>query len=107
MNDLLEVDDNNFQNEILESTVPAMVDFWAPWCQPCFIVAPWVEELAKEYEGKIKVAKINVDQNPNIPNRYGIRAIPSILLFKDGELKDTIVGAVGKSNIEQAVQRLT
>lgn len=106
MSGLLQVSDSNFDEEIVKAEVPAMVDLWAPWCGPCHMVSPLVEELAQQYDGKFKVAKMNVDENTQTPTRYGIRAIPTILLFKDGELKDTIVGAVGKANIEKAMLRL-
>ena len=106
MSELLEVNDNNFEDEIIKSDLPSMVDLWAPWCQPCLMTGPWVEELGKKYDGNFKVAKMNVDENPITPNQYGVRAIPTILLFKDGELADTIVGAVGKTNIEKAMLKL-
>ena len=106
MSELLEVNDNNFEDEIIKSDLPSMVDLWAPWCQPCLMTGPWVEELGKKYEGNFKVAKMNVDENPMTPNQYGVRAIPTILLFKNGELADTIVGAVGKKNIEKAMLKL-
>jgi len=106
VSELLQVSDSNFDDEIVKAEVPAMVDFWAPWCGPCHMVSPVVEELAQQYDGKFKVAKMNVDENTQTPARYGIRAIPTILLFKDGELKDTIVGAVGKANIEKSMLKL-
>jgi len=106
VSELLQVSDSNFDDEIVKAEVPAMVDFWAPWCGPCHMVSPVVEELAQQYDGKFKVAKMNVDENTQTPTRYGIRAIPTILLFKDGELKDTIVGAVGKANIEKSMLKL-
>ena len=106
MSEVLEVNDSNFEDEIIKSDLPAMVDFWAPWCQPCLITGPWVEELARDYQGRFKAAKMNVDKNPMTPSRYGIRSIPTILLFKDGALVDTIVGAVGKANIEKAMVKL-
>jgi len=106
VSELLQVSDSNFDDEIVKAEVPAMVDFWAPWCGPCRMVGPVVEELAQQYDGKFKVAKMNVDENTQTPTRYGIRAIPTILLFKDGELKDTIVGAVGKANIEKSMLKL-
>jgi len=104
--DILEVNDDNFEDEIIKSDCPSMVDLWAPWCQPCLITGPWVEELAKKYEGQFKVAKMDVDENPMTPNKYGVRAIPTLLLFKDGELADTIIGAVGKKNIENVMLKL-
>jgi thioredoxin 1 len=103
---LLQINDRNFDDEIIKSDLPAMVDFWAPWCGPCRMVGPWVEELAQQYDGRFKVAKMNVDENPMTPSHYGIRSIPTILLFKDGKLADTIVGAVGKANIEKAMLKL-
>jgi thioredoxin 1 len=103
---LLQVSDSNFDEEIVKAEVPAVVDLWAPWCGPCHMVSPLVEELAQQYDGKFKVAKMNIDENPQTPTRYGIRAIPTILLFKDGELKDTIVGAVGKAHIEKSMLKL-
>jgi thioredoxin 1 len=106
VSDVLEVNDSNFDDEIVTCHVPSLVDLWAPWCQPCLITAPWVEELGKKYDGKFKVAKLNVDENPKTANRFGVRAIPTMLLFKDGELVDTIVGAVGKKNIEDAMLKL-
>lgn len=106
MAEVLEVNDSNFEDEIIKSDLPAMVDFWAPWCQPCLITGPWVEELARDYQGRFKAAKMNVDKNAMTPSRYGIRSIPTILLFKDGALVDTIVGAVGKANIEKAMVKL-
>jgi len=106
VSELLQINDSNFENEIIKSDLPAMVDLWAPWCQPCLITGPWVEELAQKYDGKFKVAKMNVDGNPMTANHYGVRAIPTILLFKDGQLADTIVGAVGKANIEKAMIKL-
>lgn len=106
MSGLLQINDRNFDDEIIKSDLPALVDFWAPWCGPCRIVGPWVEELAQQYDGRFKVAKMNVDENPMTPSHYGIRSIPTILLFKDGKLADTIVGAVGKANIEKAMLKL-
>lgn len=106
MSELLQLNDGNFEDEIIKSTLPAMVDFWAPWCGPCHMVSPLVEELAREYDGRFKVAKMNVDENPATPGRYGIRSIPTLLLFKDGQLADTIVGAVGKAYIKEAMLKL-
>jgi len=106
VSELLQVNDNNFDDEIMKSELPSMIDLWAPWCHPCLITGPWVEELAQKHDGKFKVAKMNVDENPMVPNQFGVRAIPTILLFKDGELMDTIVGAVGKANIEKAMLKL-
>ncbi|MEE8300768.1 MAG: thioredoxin [Desulfatiglandales bacterium] len=106
MSELLQVNDSSFEDEIVKSDIPAMVDLWAPWCQPCLMTAPWVEELAQKYEGRFKVAKMNVDENPVTATQYGVRSIPTLLLFKDGKVEDTIVGAVGKANIEKAMLKL-
>ncbi len=106
MSELVQVTDGNFDDEIVRSEVPSMVDLWAPWCAPCRMIGPWIEELARKYDGKFKAAKMNVDENPNTPNKYGVRAIPTVLFFKDGSLEDTIVGAVGKANIERVMLKL-
>jgi len=106
MADLLEVTDDTFDSEIVNSDIPAMVDFWAEWCGPCRMVGPVVEELAKEYDGKVKIAKMNVDQNRQTPARFGIRNIPTLILFKNGEVSQTIVGAQPKSSIEDALKKL-
>ena len=106
MSDLMELSDETFETEIINSDLPAMVDFWAEWCGPCKMVAPVVEELANEYQGKIKFAKMDVDQNRETPAKYGIRNIPTLLLFKGGELAQTIVGAQPKGNIESELKKL-
>ena len=93
--------DANFQTEVLSSQQPVLVDFWAPWCGPCRMVGPIVEELAGSYAGKVKVGKLNTDDNPNVASRYGIMSIPTILLFKNGEIVDRIVGAVPKKDFEK------
>ena len=99
------VGDTNFEDEILKSNTPALVDFWAAWCGPCRAVAPVVEELARDYEGKVKVAKMNVDENPKTPVKYGIRAIPTLIIFKGGQVLEQITGAVSKSIIEGALKK--
>ena len=106
MGDILQVTDDNFEQEILKSSIPAMVDFWAEWCGPCKMVGPVVEELAKEYEGKIKIGKMNVDENRQTPAKFGIRAIPTLILFKDGQVAQTIVGAQPKSAIEEELKKI-
>ena len=106
MSDLLVVSDDNFDAEIMNSDLPAMVDFWAEWCGPCKMVGPIVEELANEYTGKIKVAKMDVDKNPQTPIKFGIRNIPTLILFKNGEVAQTIVGAQPKNNIENELKKL-
>jgi thioredoxin 1 len=103
---VMEVNDANFDQEVLHSEQPVMVDFWAVWCGPCKAIAPLVDSVATTYAGKIKVAKMNVDQNGAAPSRYGIRGIPALLFFKDGKVADQIVGYVPQSVIEEKVQRL-
>jgi thioredoxin 1 len=95
--------DGNFEDDVLKADTPVLVDFWATWCGPCRMIAPIVEELAVEYEGKAKIGKLDVDSNQQTAIKYGVRSIPTILIFKGGQLKDTIVGAVPKN---QLVHRL-
>jgi len=103
----IELTDDTFDKEVLqENSVPVLVDFWAPWCGPCRIVSPIVEELAGQHTGKLKVAKMNVDDNPKTPSTYGIRGIPTLILFKEGQVADQIVGAVPKAQIEEAIQKV-
>ena len=102
---LFQATDGNFEPEILKSEVPVMVDFWAPWCGPCHVIGPVIEELAAEYAGRVKVAKMNVDDNPATPSQYGIRGIPTVILFKDGKVFDQIVGAVPKSKVEEMIKK--
>ena len=102
---LLEVDDNNFETEILKAGKPALVDFWAPWCGPCKAIAPVFKELQEVYGDKMVFAKCNVDQSPNTPTQYSIRAIPTLILFKDGEVLEQVVGAVPKTHIEDLVKK--
>ena len=93
------VDDSNFQNEVLGSDKPVLVDFWAIWCGPCKMIAPIVEELAKEYDGKLKVTKMDVDANPRTAMQYGIRSIPTLMVFKGGQVVEQIIGAVPKRHL--------
>ncbi|MBT8377889.1 MAG: thioredoxin [Ignavibacteria bacterium] len=95
----VEITDDNFESEVLKSDTPVLIDFWAVWCGPCKIIAPIVEELAQEYDGKIKVGKLDVDSNQQTSIKYGVRSIPTLLLFKDGNVKETIIGAVPKKLI--------
>jgi thioredoxin 1 len=104
--DITELTDKSFEQEILKSEVPALVDFWAVWCGPCRAIAPSVEALATEYKGKIKVAKMNVDDHVLVPQRYDIRSIPTLLVFKGGTVAQQIVGAVSKAKIEEALKKV-
>ncbi|HWV37727.1 MAG TPA: thioredoxin [Vulgatibacter sp.] len=97
--------DSNFDSEVLQSQEPVLVDFWAVWCGPCRAIAPAVEELAKEYSGKAKVGKLNVDENQQVAARYGIRSIPTLLVFKGGKVIDQVIGAVPKSKLVDALNK--
>lgn len=96
---IVHVTDDNFESEVLQSSEPVLVDYWAEWCGPCKMIAPVLDEIAGEYQGRVKIAKLNIDDNPNTPPRYGIRGIPTLMLFKDGEVEATKVGAVSKSQL--------
>ncbi|MCP3678721.1 MAG: thioredoxin [Deltaproteobacteria bacterium] len=102
---VIHVTDANFDLEIIQSKVPVLIDFWATWCAPCRALAPIVEEMAETYTGKIKVAKMNVDENPATPGKYGVRGIPTLILFKDGQVLDQVVGAVPKSQIQGLIDK--
>ncbi|HVI93083.1 MAG TPA: thioredoxin [Anaeromyxobacter sp.] len=104
-NDIVVLQDATFETEVLKSDVPVLVDFWAVWCGPCKAIAPTVDELAKQYKGKVKVAKMDVDEHQQVPQQYGIRSIPTLLVFKGGRVVDTIVGAVPKAKLEESLKK--
>jgi len=91
--------DDSFEEEVLKSDTPVLVDYWAEWCGPCKMIAPILDEIADEYDGKVKIAKLNIDENPGTPPKYGIRGIPTLMLFKNGEVEATKVGALSKSQL--------
>ena len=102
---MVELNDSTFESEVLRSEAPVLVDFWAPWCGPCRILAPVVEEIATSYSGRLKVGKLNVDDNQETTMTYGIRSIPTLIIFKNGKALDQIIGAVPKSEIERMVKK--
>ncbi|MBT3217111.1 MAG: thioredoxin [Candidatus Marinimicrobia bacterium] len=100
-----ELKKDNFDVEVVQSEVPVLVDFWAEWCGPCKAIAPVVEEIATEYEGKVKVGKVNVDENQELSLQFGVRSIPTLLIFKDGKVANQVIGAVPKTNITQLLDQ--
>jgi thioredoxin 1 len=103
MADIMQVSDSNFEQEIVKSSIPALVDFWATWCVPCKALNPVIEEIAKRYEGRLKVTKMNVDDNSRTPAKYGIMGVPTLLLFKDGQILKSVTGKVDRSQVEKLV----
>lgn len=103
---VLEFTDAQFDADVLKSDTPVLVDFWATWCAPCKAIAPTLDKLAEEFDGKVKIGKVNVDENPATPSQYGVRGIPTMILFKDGQIVDQLVGAVPKNQIESLLQKV-
>jgi len=103
---VLEINDNNFETEVLQSEKPVLVDFWAPWCGPCKAISPVIEDLAGSFSDKIKFTKCNVDDNPVTPGKFEIRSIPTLIFFKNGEIIDQIVGMVPKTKLEEAINNI-
>lgn len=106
MAEIVEVTDQNFESEVLNSDKPVIVDFWAEWCAPCKQIAPVIKDLAEVYGDRVKIAKMDIDSNPNTPGKYGIRAIPTILSFKDGKVVDQLQGVRPKADFEAAIKKL-
>lgn len=106
MGKVSEVSDASFGEDVLRSSVPVLIDFWAPWCGPCRAIAPVVEELAAEYAGRLKVVKMNVDDNPQTPSQYGVRSIPNLLIIRGGQVADQVVGNVPKAQLAKAIDRV-
>ena len=102
----VEITDQNFQEKVLGNPLPVIVDFWAPWCGPCRMIAPKLEEIASEYEGKVVIAKVNVDNSPMVAGQFGIRSIPTLLYVKEGKIVDQVIGNVPKSDLEARLKNL-
>lgn len=103
---MADITDTTFDQEVIKSNVPVLIDFWAPWCAPCRIVGPVVDELAKEYEGKLKVGKVNVDENSQSATQFGIMSIPTLMIFKSGQPVRTMVGAQGKDSLKREIDQI-
>ena len=104
--EIVELNDSSFENEVINSEKPVLVDFWAPWCGPCRALAPVIIEISNDFVDKVKVGKLNVDDNPEISMKFGIRSIPTLMVFKNGEVQEQIIGAVPKSEIERALEKV-
>ncbi len=102
---LIHVTDKNFSSEVLQSEIPVLVDFWAAWCGPCRAISPIVDELAREFGGRVKITKLNIEENPITPSQYGVRGIPTLILFKEGKVFDQIVGSVPKARLKAMIEK--
>jgi thioredoxin 1 len=102
---VVQLTDDSFESEVKQSSVPVLIDFWAPWCAPCKAIGPMIDQLADEFEGQIKICKLNVDENPATPGQFGVRGIPTLILFKDGQVVDQVVGAVPKNQLEGLIKK--
>lgn len=102
---VVQLSDDSFEAEVINSPIPVLVDFWASWCAPCKAISPVVDALAEEYQGKVKIAKVNVDENPATPGKYGVRGIPTLILFKSGNVVDQVVGAVPRNQLEGLIKK--
>ncbi len=102
---VVEISDSDFESEVLKSDLPTLVDFWAPWCGPCKAIAPVIADMSKKYDGKVKFTKMNVDNNPETPSKFGVRAIPTLIFFKNGEVVDQVTGAVGKDQLTAMISK--
>jgi thioredoxin 1 len=102
---VIQLSDDSFEDDVLKSTTPVLVDFWASWCAPCKAISPVVDALADDYDGKVKIGKLNVDENPATPGKYGVRGIPTLILFKDGKVVDQVVGAVPKNQLDGLIKK--
>ncbi|MDY0189885.1 MAG: thioredoxin [Desulfuromonas sp.] len=102
---VFEFTDDNFDAEVINSSTPVLVDFWATWCAPCKAIAPTIDALAAEFSGKVKIGKVNVDDNPDTPGKFGVRGIPTMILFKDGKVVDQLVGAIPKAQLEELLNK--
>ena len=103
---MLDITDQTFEEEVLESDIPVLVDYWAPWCAPCRIISPVVDELAKDYKGKLKVGKVNVDDSSGVASRFGIMSIPTLMFFKNGSPVKTMIGAQGKESLKREIEQI-
>ena len=102
---VMQLSDDSFEKDVLQASQPVLVDFWASWCAPCKAISPVIDALANEYDGQVKIAKLNVDENPATPGKYGVRGIPTLILFKGGSVVDQVVGAVPKNQLESLIKK--